>query len=164
MDHGSLVCQARITSRVLVWLLAAVLPLQGLAGNSCHCVTEAKSAVDAHGVSGERPKCRCSSQQKTVEPSESSAPAHSCCRPADSDPTQPCCCCDSACLCKQSDSPPEPKQFPPENRNRPGDQAAGPLVIFRPECGAPETVRLEKRETVSVSALDRCVFLCRFHL
>ncbi len=158
----------RTASKVLVWLLAASVPLQGLCSVACRCTAEAKQTTDAHRAPGQHApgqhaKCRCCCRQPASWSTEAPAATHACCR-ATPDVKRTSCSCSMDCQCKKGDSYPRPKQIPPEHRTESTDQATGPLVIFCLECGDPEVMETEGRTVTSLSGADRCILLCRFHL
>lgn len=162
MSSGVLVYSFRTTSKVLVWLLAALVPLQALPHTSCGC--EADATHSAVHVVGEQAKCCGCCCQQPSRPPEQTAATHSCCQRADSDTKRTCCDCGANCQCEKGDSTPRPKQSPPEHRSQSTDLTSGPSIVFCLECGDSETMQTEDGKVTSLSGADRCVLLCRFHL
>ena len=151
------------TSKILVWLLAALMPLQAIPNAACGCSARAKVTADA-GETASQSTGRCSCSQQASPPSESPASTHSCCRRAASDVKRKYCDCGTGCQCKKDDSSPRPKQVPPAQRTPSIDLATGPLVIFYLERSDSEMMETEGRQVASLSGADRCILLCRFHL
>ena len=150
-------------SKALIWLLAALLPLQGLHIASCCCAAQVKVTAADAGASKHHATCCCCRERVSL-PADPQPATHSCCRRADSHVKQTCCRCSAGCQCKKNDSSPRPKQIPPEHRTQINDLTTGPLVIFCLESGDPQTMEMEDLKVTSLSGADRCVLLCRFHL
>ncbi len=153
----------RTSSNVLIWLLAALVPLQGIPNASCCCAAQAKVTADADETPARRVG-RCSCRQQCVLVAEPSAATHSCCQRPDSDVERTGCDCGTDCQCKKGESSPRPKQIPLEHRTQTDDLATGSLVVFYFECGDLESMATAGRTGTSLAGVDRCVFLCRFQL
>ncbi len=153
----------RTASKVLVWVLASLVPLQGIDVLACCCTAQAKVAADAEGTSLKH-RGSCSCRQQASPPAEPSAASHSCCQRVDSGATRTCSCCEADCQCKKGDSSPRQKQIPSENRSPATDLTDCPLVVFCLECSDPQTMETQGRKVSSLSGADRCILLCRFHL
>ena len=143
------------TSKTIGWLLAVLLPLQGMPSASCGCSVQMKTSARA---SVERPACGCQTATRLpVEPT----PTHSCCG---QQPARTCCCCGTACQCKKGDSSPERKQRPFEQQNQASPFVAAPAFAFQLIGGDLGTRYEEAGTHVALSGADRCILLCRFHL
>ena len=163
MNIRLLVYWFRTISKPLVWLLAALVSLQGVPSASCCSAAQAKVAADASKASTQHGGCCCCCQRTSL-PVEPLAATRSCCQRAGSDVKRTCCCCGRDCQCQKGDSSPRPTQIPPEHRTQSNDLTAGPLVILFFECDDRETMATDGRKATSLSGSDRCVLLCRFHL
>lgn len=151
----------RITSKVLVWLLAASIPLQGLPDTSCGCAFQAKPTVDADGTSLQHIGCCC---HHASQPAEPATARHACCRHADSDVPQTTCHCRANCRCKKTKPAPSPKQVPPKHRTQSNDQTVGSSISFCVDNGDAEMMETKARKVTFLAGADRCILLCRFHL
>ncbi len=164
-DRGWLVYRVRLTSRVLGWLMAFLVSLQGIPGHGCTCAAQTGPAVNSQRPSQAPPKCCCACRHDSPQPTDPDAALHACCRKQDSSLARGGCCCGAACQCrKPDDSPPQSKQIPPESRTRSIDQVAPASFMFFAASGDPEGMPPEGRPAISISGADRCVLLCRFHL
>lgn len=154
-----------IAARTLIWLASIAAPVQVLPAESCGCVdrtacchrhAESKNCC-CRSAANARGGC-CSAQRK-------SAVAHACC--GDQTGQKSACNCGLSCQCGKS-KPPQPTA-PPVESNSPTEKLVGDgaLAVFIAGVVLPEVppqriaVSIE-RDTVT--ALDRCVSLCRFTL
>jgi len=164
MSSRLVVYRSSTTLRATVWLLAALVPLQGFPSDPCCCAAQAKQPAES--VGGHEPGVRscCCCCCRVPQPPKQSALDHSCCRRAESEAKQSCDGCRAGCRCEQHRPSPSPKPIPREDRERSGDQAVGPPVAFSLQCSDSEIVKPAGRKTLAGTPLDRCVLLCRFHL
>ncbi|MHB0954948.1 MAG: hypothetical protein ACYC0X_01080 [Pirellulaceae bacterium] len=150
----------RTASKSLAWLLAALLPLPGLAFGNCACRPEVVSASEMSQQGG---GCRCCCQ-KTSQPDEPSIAVDSCCQRIDADVKRTCGCREIGCQCEEGGPSQRPVQIPPEHRTWTNDLAVSSLAIFSFECGDRGLMEAGGRMVTSLSSADRCVLLCRFRL
>jgi len=163
MVHLMHVTKRTFAVRLLIWLTAMTLPLQGVpASVSCGCARMANAvgpSEPAHGCCCGQAKAQpmsscCANHVRRVE-------RHSCCgRQADR-----CTCCPN-CRCKKVKHP-APAKPPVERRAAEKSNPVWTLPVFR-------TVASPSRASYSfpaiapaphaVRALDRCASLCRFTL
>ena len=154
-----------IAARTLIWLAAIAVPVHGLPAESCGCVgstaccqtdTESKSCC-CRSAAKARGGC-CSAQRKT-------AVAHACC--SDQTGQKSACNCGLSCQCGKS-QPPQPTTPPVESNNSTekvvSDATAAAFIadVVLPEV-PPQRIDVSI-ELDTVTALDRCVSLCRFTL
>ena len=153
------------SARLLIWLSAVAISVQGLPAESCGCmeskaccrtVAESKccccrSTDEAQG------ECCSSRRQVTV--------ADACCR--DQTGRKSGCTCGPRCKCEKSKEP-QPTA-PPNESNRStekvaSDAAAGACITAVVLPKVPQQQIAVSVEPGTVTALDRCVSLCRFTL
>lgn len=173
-----------LAARVLVWLTATTVPIQGLPSGECHC-SKTSTAVDKAPSEG---CCCCARSQPGPCPCTGAAVchcgdsspchkrSHSCCA-AENAATSPCrCCCSSTdkggtcpcganCQCGKNNHPNTPAT-PPVEHNSPerivADSAlAISCVSVQPPCASRQHLDFWT-EINSSAAIDRCVILCRF--
>ena len=121
----------RLVSNLLVWLLIAAVPLQGLAAVPCSCAAQAPPTVTDE-ASGQATACCC--RQAEVD----DVLAESCCHRANSGDRCSGCCCGPSCQCNQDDSPLQPVQSAPENRSRATELALPSSALCSPQAVDPE--------------------------
>ncbi len=146
----------RTTSKVLVWLLATSVPVQGLPDTMCDCAPGTKATANTLGTDSQHVGCCCRQEPPVAEPS--------CCQSSDSDSAQTACRCGATCQCKKDEPAPCPKQLPSRQRTQSNDLTVGPLVSFSLDRGVDEPLGMGFRNAPSPSGASRCIVLCRFHL
>jgi len=155
-----------IAARTLIWLAAIAIPVQSVPAASCAC-----TGGNACYSENEQTQGCCCSAEKVREgrcccARRKAESRHSCCSNAKSSHDSGC-KCGINCQCGKS-QPPQPTA-PPVERNSPTEKVVsdGALAVFIAGVVLPEV--LPQRIDVSielgtVTALDRCVSLCRFTL
>ncbi len=153
-------------SRTLVYLAAALLPLQPLSTMSCCCASHDRHSVDASlrqeqanavtGCCGRADRCCCSSHSR----------AGSCCTKTQQAPAKSCCGTGNTCSCRTDDSSPPVPQVPAEGRSQSGNDVAQPLLLASISTGDPEvpTCLVSTDRPSGASGFERCIVLCRFRL
>lgn len=153
---------APIAARLVIWLIAITMPVQGLPAADCGCSgvcieTESKTDRPTDGCAlakREAGDCCCSKQHPVAKPT--------CCREnLDSQ-----CQCGEDCRCGTDDLPQPSVPVSQESATEKTAQAANPAngEFLLP---APRTTGGRFKATLKVNAstaLDRCVLLCRFTL
>lgn len=173
-----------IVARTLVWLAAATLPLQGLPVTSCSCTSVTACSVTAeqsHGCccSGKNPAncpctgakvCRCGKASPCQRQDHRNcctrgARCHcclgECCSPARGGP----CPCGANCQCGKNNGPTAPAVPPVEHSSPERIVAATAAAVTFVTVQQASTTRQHSETragTDALSALDRCVTLCRF--
>lgn len=156
-------CSREVAAKVLIWLAAALLPVQPLPALCCctntdlrftEAVAAAQRPVEVNGCCGRR-ACACCAGTPTDDPS--------CCRPAPRLPGQTChgyC----ACSCEGNTSPPRATELRPTERpETEGSQPRLPLAVSSPvdPRNASTGLPADDGMLAFLSAPDRCVLLCR---
>jgi hypothetical protein len=151
-----------LAARVLIWLAAIAVPLQGVPAKSCGCV-DSKTCCQKDTESN---CCWCRSAEKARGwccSARRQAAAHACC--GDHTGQKSGCQCGSRCQCGQS-KPPQPTA-PPVESNTPAEKVVsdGASAAFIADVVLPEVAQSHFGAAIELgtaTALDRCVFLCRF--
>lgn len=153
-------------SKTLVYLAAALIPLQPLAVLSCDCDSHGQRGVDANmcevqakaesACRGRDDDCRCSSHSQ----------ASSCCTKTHPAAAKSCCETGGACSCGADDSSPPVPRIPPQSRGYSVNDGAQPLliVLFRPDDDPPSVACLSTEGPSGAFGLASCIVLCRFRL
>jgi hypothetical protein len=156
--------------KVLIWTMAAAIPIQGLPVGSCHCASAAESAsVDrsVHGAQEHAGTC-CSAR----------GARHSCCSARHRHAPMCCCCagkacggchhctCGIDCPCRQKK---QPSPATPPVGQRPLEKVlcltldTTSLVAVTPHV-RPQRLAAALSPFDAAGGLDRCISLCRFTL
>ncbi len=153
-------------SKTLVYLAAALIPLQPLAVLSCGCGSHGQHGVDANtcqeqakvetGCCGRGDGCRCSSHSQ----------ADSCCTKAHQAPAKSCCDTGGTCSCRADDSSEPVPQAPPQSRGYSANDVDQPLAIalFSPADRRSAGDFVSTDRPSGDSGFERCIVLCRFRL
>ena len=153
-------------SKTLVYLAAALIPLQPLAVLSCGCDSQGQHGVDANtckdqakvksGCCGRTNSCCCSSHARTS----------SCCSKTQQAPAKSCCGTECTCSCGEDKSPPPIPQAPPQSRGYSVNDVDQPLAIasFSPTDHPRYVDFLSSDRPSCASGIERCIVLCRFRL
>ena len=159
---------AHITPRGLIWLTAALMPIQSLPAAKCGCTSKSASGSDCERVevrtsTGNGDCCR--RQRK-----------HSCCDAKTSRPSSCCsakqstasnsCECGISCACSKTG---QPKPATPPSQNRTSDKIAGESVPATSLATPIIPLATQRHESAtcklgSLGSLDCCVSRCRFTL
>lgn len=157
---------ASFASKTLVYLAAALIPLQPLAVSSCNCDSHGQHDVDANpceqqaklesGCCQRDDDCRCSRHSQ----------ANSCCTETHPAPAKSCCETGGACSCGADNSSPPVPPVPRQSRGYSVNDGAQPLVIalFSPEDDPRSVPCLSTDHPRGASGLAKCIVLCRFRL
>ena len=62
--------RVRLTSRVLIWLMAVLVSLQGMPGDGCTCAAQPGRTVDSRRTSDAPHRCCCNCREENPTPSE----------------------------------------------------------------------------------------------
>ena len=132
--------------RALIWLAAIAVPLQGVPAESCGC---ANSKVCCRKDT----ESNCCCCRSAANAHEECCSAHSTCN------------CGRNCQCGKS-TPPQPT-VPPVENNSPAEKVVsdGASSVFIADVVLPEIAQSHCGAAIELgtaTALDRCVFLCRF--
>jgi len=153
-------------SRTLVYLAAALIPLQPVAVLSCGCDSHGQHAVEANtceeqakaesGCCGRTDGCRCSSHSQ----------AGSCCTKTHPTSAKSCCDTGGTCSCRADDSSPPVPKSPLQSRGYSVNDVDQPLVIalFNHDEHSRYVGFLSTEEPSGASGLACCIALCRFRL
>ena len=153
-------------SKTLVYLAAALIPLQPLAVLSCGCGSHGQHGVDANtcqeqakvetGCCGRGDGCRCSSH----------SPTGSCCTKTHRAPAKSCCNTEGTCSCRADDSSEPVPQVPPQSRGNSVHDVDRPLAIasFSSDDHPRREGFLATDRLSGDSGFERCIVLCRFRL
>ncbi|QEG35813.1 hypothetical protein Pr1d_31190 [Bythopirellula goksoeyrii] len=175
-----------IAARILIWLAAIAIPMQGVPTVACECSkvshsptkiesSEGCCCTDSQAESGRCPctgakVCHCGEDSSCKQQSRTccsvSPERHSCC----SGGTCPCCAdgncsCGANCQCGKNNAPTEPV-CPPVENNSPERIIADATVlaslatIYQP-CPTHQSLSVTVGSE-SLTSLDRCITLCRF--
>ena len=175
-----------LAARMLVWLAAMAVPVQGLPTDGCIC-TSVSSASDktaptannccasSHASCGRCPctgaeVCRCGQSSLCHKPSHSCCAGHrakaSCCSDCcGSNGTHGTCPCGEDCQCGKNDTPKTPATPPVEPNSPERIVADSAMAISSAVVYQRSALRQHVdfcMEIDSLAALDRCVILCRF--
>ena len=157
---------AGFVSKTLVYLAAALIPLQPLAVLSCGCDSHSQHGVDANackeqaqvksGCCGRADGCRCSSHSQTS----------SCCSKTHHAPAKSCCDTGGICTCGVDNSSPPVPQAPPQTRGYRVNDVNQPsaVVLFSPGDYSSSVGFLFTDWPSGASGIARCIVLCRFRL
>jgi len=158
-----------ITMRTLIWLVAFSMPVQSLPAASCEC--DASTSFCEQAEQSKR-KCCSATKGREGQPLRAVSVA-SCCSgsPKGSASRTTCCNADAACDCGTSchcgeEKPPTPtppvKDIAPEQVPFDLVSASSAVVAYLPQFSqrSANTSSL----SAALTAVNRCVFLCRFTL
>jgi hypothetical protein len=151
--------------RLLIWLAAIATPLQGLPTATCGC-SDSRGSRDT----SRHAQCGCCSA--------SAIHGKGCCSPQTEDNRSPCCSpteghrrsscqCGVNCRCGEQ---PQPVPATPAGDHDSGGDKTGFSATSTPICAAISPLGIAAGrvqlsiEAISPSALERCIFLCRFTL
>lgn len=158
------------TARMLIWLAAFMLPVQGLLGATCGC-GDASSCGSSRGCccsadDVREGTCCCAGKQDNT--------GHSCCSAANETTLvgSDCCGAGTACTCGPGCHCGQPPQSSPSTPPVENDTAekAGSESTVTPSVAIIVVPRVERhdydglRNASTLAAVDRCVSLCRFTL
>ena len=160
---------AHITTRGLIWLTAALLPIQSLPAAACGCTSKSASGsgcekVEASKSTGTGSCCRRQRQRSCCD-AKATQQSSSCCS-AKQNTASNNCECGISCSCSKSE---ESKPATPLSQNRTSDQITGESVLATSFATAIIPLATQPHESAtcsigSLGSLDRCVSLCRFTL
>lgn len=153
-------------SKTLVFVAAALLPLQPLSVMSCGCGSHDQRAVDANlrqeqtdgeSACGRRADCCCCSSHLQPRP---------CCAKRHRGPAKCCCGTGNQCSCESDHPSPPVPQVPPEGRSQSLSDLAEPLLAALVDPADLQVFTgLASRDWPSAaSGIERCIMLSRFHL
>lgn len=174
-----------IVARTLIWLAALAIPVQGLSWPTCGCTKSATCSVSGEGqASGccahsksRAGRCPCTGAAvcHCGEASPCHKPAHACCSKRNSTPSCCHCCCSKGnrgtcpcganCQCGKNNAPEVPATPPNQNQSPERIVADGVTVGCSADLNLADTTSQHVDVCVgatAISALDRCVILCRF--
>ena len=160
---------AHIKRRGLIWLTAALLPMQSLPAATCGCTSESASGagcekVEASTSTGNGGCCRRQRQRSCCD-TKTTRQSSSCCSAKQSTASNRC-GCGISCACSKSE---QPKPATPPSQNRTSDKIAGESVLATSLATPIIPLPTQRHESAtcnigSFGSLDCCVSLCRFTL
>ena len=156
---------AHITTRGLIWLTAALLPIQSLPAATCGCTSGSGCEnVEASTSTGNGDCCRRQRKRSCCD-AKTTQKSSSCCSAKQSTASNNC-ECGISCACSKSE---QPKPATPLSQNRTSDQITGESVLATSFATAIIPLATQRHESAtcnigSLGSLDRCVSLCRFTL
>lgn len=174
-----------IAARTLIWLAALAIPVQGMSSPTCGCMNSTTSSVRTEGSpdsccasgSSKSRHCPCTGAEvcHCGEASPCHKPAHACCSKRSATPSCcHCCCskdsnetcpCGANCQCGKKDRSEVPATPPVENHSPNRIVADAVTVGCYAEFNLAEATSQHLDVCVwasAISALQRCVILCRF--
>ena len=157
----------QFTSKILVWLAAVLVPVQALPAAPCCCSGMGRQPVDPQMQLGHLgPKTRFCYRSAPTQGASRCGENRPCCKKAGPTSTHRCWGCPDTCTCscQQNDSPAPAGPTPTESWR----QTLVQLVpLPAPVCeslGQCPPRLADEASTLSTSASERCVTLCRFRL